>query len=168
VTELTAKGLAAQLELNRHPEGGWYRESYRSPETIPSAALPGRPGAERSCSTAIYFLLERGDFSALHRIKSDELWHFYWGAALTIQVISASGAHLELLLGADLAAGECFQVLVPAGCWFGAELSGIGDFALVGCTVAPGFDFADFEMGKRDELLGEYPQHAPMVRRMTR
>jgi uncharacterized protein len=165
--ELTAIELAMRLDLTRHPEGGWYRESYRSAEAIPAGALPDRSGARSYC-TAIYFLLERGDFSALHRIKSDELWHFYGGAPLTIQVIAPSGAHLEMNLGPDLAAGESFQAMVPAGCWFGAELSGTGDFSLVGCTVAPGFDFADFEMGDRDQLLGEFPQHADMVRRMTR
>jgi len=167
LSELTAEELVRRLELTRHPEGGWYRESYRSAEVIPAAALPDRFSGPRSYSTSIYFLLERGDISALHRIKSDELWHFYAGGTLAIQVITATGEHLKLELGSDLASGASFQAMVPAGCWFGAELSGVGDHSLVGCTVAPGFDFSDFEMGGRDELLRQYPGHADVIRRLT-
>lgn len=164
----TAAELVSRLHLTRHPEGGWFRESYRSTESIPAEALPERFAGRRSYSTSIYFLLERGEVSALHRIKSDELWHFYAGSPLTVQVITPSGAHLELQLGGDLAAGESFQAMVPQGCWFGAELSGAGDYALVGCTVAPGFDFADFEMAGRKELLHRYPAHAALIERLTR
>ena len=160
--------LIGRLELVRHPEGGWYRESYRSVEAAPAAALPDRFGGPRSFCTAIYFLLERGDFSALHRIKSDEMWHFYAGAPLTVQVLTPAGEHRELKLGSDLASGASFQALVPAGCWFGAELADGGGYCLVGCTVAPGFDFSDFEMGIRDELLDQFPKHSDMVRRLTR
>jgi uncharacterized protein len=168
VSLLTVANVVARLELERHPEGGWFRESYRSAEAIAAAALPARYGAERSCSTAIYFLLERGDISALHRIKSDELWHFYSGTQLTVQVITPLGEHQELRLGDGLASEASFQVVVPAGCWFGAEVSGAGDYALVGCTVAPGFDFADFEMAQREELLRQFPEHADVIRRLTR
>ena len=163
-----AEELIRRLKLARHPEGGWYRESYRSAESVPAAGLPERFTGARSFSTSIYFLLERGDISALHRIKSDELWHFYAGATLTVQVITPLGEHLALELGSDLASGASFQVLVPAGCWFGAELSEAGDYSLVGCTVAPGFDFADFEMGDRDYLLRQFPGHADTIRRLTR
>lgn len=166
----TANELAARLELARHPEGGWYRECYRSPEIVAAEGLPERFGASRSMSTSIYFLLERGDISCLHRIKSDELWHFYSGAGLSVHVIAASGEYRCLRLGSDLDAGESFQEMVPAGCWFGAEVSGEGEgeYTLVGCTVSPGFDFADFEMGGREELLERYPQHAEVIRRITR
>jgi uncharacterized protein len=165
--ELTAERLVEQLVLSRHPEGGWFRESYRCTESIPKEGLPQGFGGSRSVCTGIYFLLQRGEISALHRIKSDELWHFYAGTGLTIQVITRSGEHLELKLGRDLDAGESFQAMVPAGCWFGAEVSGAGEYALVGCTVAPGFDFADFEMGKRGELLRDFPDMEEVIVRLT-
>ena len=168
VTTATVQELVKRLELVRHPEGGWYHESYRCTESIPAEALPERFGGPRSYGTSIYFLLERGDMSALHRIPSDEIWHFYSGATLSVQVITPAGERLQLRLGADLAAGESFQAMVPAGCWFGAELPGDGDYALVGCTVAPGFDFADFQMGDRHELLRQFPEHAEVIRRLTR
>ena len=168
MTEPTAKELVGQLDLARHPEGGWYRESYRSAEDIPADALPERFGGRRSYSTSIYFLLELGDISALHRIKSDELWHFYCGAPLAVQVITPAGVHLQMKLGRDMAAGESFQAMVPAGSWFGAEMPGEGAYALVGCSVAPGFDFADFEMADRERLLRQFPQHAQLIRRLTR
>ena len=156
------------LDLTRHAEGGWYRETYRSAETVPTDFLPGRPAGDRSFSTAIYFLLERGDFSALHRIKSDEVWHFYAGATLTVNVISPEGEHRAVKLGQAIRAGETLQAVVPAGCWFGAEVSGPGPYSLVGCTVSPGFDFADFELGERAELLRSYPAYEEVIRRLTR
>lgn len=163
-----AEELVKRLGLIRHPEGGWFRESYRSGEILDQEALPGRFSGARCFCTGIYFLLERGDFSALHRIKSDEMWHFYEGSPLTVQIITPKGEHLAVPLGSDLASGASFQALVPAGCWFGAELAGDGDFALVGCTVSPGFDFDDFEMARRGDLLRDYPQHADLIRRLTR
>jgi predicted cupin superfamily sugar epimerase len=157
--------LIARLGLVRHPEGGWYRECYRCQETVPGDALPDRFGGARSFCTSIYFLLEHGDISALHRIKSDELWHFYAGSPLTVHAITPEGDHRQWLLGA--AAGAAFQAAVPAGCWFGAEIPA-GAFALVGCTVSPGFDFADFELAERGRLEAEYPQHHALIRRLTR
>lgn len=164
----TAQQLIEHLQLCRHPEGGWFRESYRSTETVPAEGLPDRFAGRRTFSTAIYFLLQRGDFSALHRIKSDEIWHFYAGDPLLVQVITPEGVHREIRLGADLSAGESFQASVPAGCWFGAELAGEGEFALVGCTVAPGFDFDDFEMGERRELSRMLPAQRELIERLTR
>ena len=163
----TAQAFIEQLGLARHPEGGWFRETYRASENVTAEALPARFGGERSLSTAIYFLLEEGDISALHRIKSDEVWHFYAGSALRVHCIFPDGSYQEFKLGPNLAAGEQFQAVVPAGCWFGAELAD-GGFALVGCTVAPGFDFADFEMGEAKQLCERYPQHAAITRRLTR
>lgn len=162
-----AKNFITTLELVRHPEGGWFRETYRSGETVPAQALPERFTGSRVFSTAIYFLLEAGDISALHRIRSDEVWHFYAGSALLIHCIFPDGGYQALRLGANLAAGERFQMVVPAGCWFGAELAEEG-FALVGCTVSPGFDFADFEMADQQQLTETYPQHAELITRMTR
>lgn len=163
---LTVPLLISQLGLVRHPEGGWFREIYRADEDICAAALPQRYGGDRSICTSIYFLLEQGDFSALHRIKSDELWHFYYGSPLTIHVILPDGSYQALHLGPDLEAGEQFQGMVPGGSWFGAELKGEG-FGLVGCTVAPGFDFADFELADRDALMELYPEYAGLLSRMT-
>lgn len=154
------------LALTRHPEGGWFRETYRSFETIAASALPERFTGVRCFGTAILFLLQRGDISALHCIHSDEIWHFHEGAALTVQLITPEGERREILLGRDPARGESFQAVVPAGCWFGAETH--GDFSLVGCTVAPGFDFQDFRMANRTELTGLYPQHAALIQRLTR
>ena len=159
--------LITNLGLTRHPEGGWFRETYRSSEILDAAALPDRFNGPRFVSTAIYYLLEPGDFSALHRIKSDEIWHFYAGGPLCIHVIAPDGHYQAVLMGADPVAGQQFQFVVPAGCWFGAEPVGDGA-ALVGCTVAPGFDFADFELADRKLLLQLYPAHAELIQRLTK
>jgi uncharacterized protein len=157
-----------KLALEPHPEGGYYRQTYRAELTIDQAALPeGFPGA-RAASTAIYFLLKSGDFSAMHRLRSDELWHFYAGGALVVSVIDEGGRYSELLLGSGADAGEIFQAVVKAGNWFGARVQDASTFALVGCTVAPGFDFADFEMGKREELIRKFPRHRRVIERLTR
>lgn len=155
-----------QLGLIRHPEGGWFVETYRSAESVSVNALPERFQGARSFCTAIYFLLEEGDFSALHRIKSDELWHFHAGSALTVEVISPEGLHEQKILGSNPDRGECFQAAVRAGSWFGAKAA--DGFALVGCTVAPGFDFADFELARYEELKALHPQHEILIRQMTR
>jgi len=135
------------LELRPHPEGGYYRETYRAAERVAAAGLPARFSGPRAFSTAVYFLITRDAFSAFHRIRSDELWHFYAGATVTLATIDAAGTLVTASLGRDPTRGETLQVVVPAGTWFAAEVAEPGDFALVGCTVAPGFDFADFELG---------------------
>ncbi len=164
---ITAREWIERLELQPHPEGGWYRETYRSAEFIPEATLPERFGGERCFSTAVYFLLEGEDMSALHRIKSDEVWHFYDGGSLTIHVITPNGEYSEIRLGRNPDVGETLQAIVSADCWFGADLSDQGSYALIGCTVAPGFDFADFEMANRDELSKLYPQHQDVIKHLT-
>jgi uncharacterized protein len=156
------------LQLSRHPEGGHYRESYRSSEVVAAAGLPRRFGGDRAFSTAIYFLLEGEDFSALHRIKQDEVWHFYDGNALAIEVIDPSGCHSTILLGRNLQAGEVPQAVVNGGCYFGARVRDSRSYALAGCTVAPGFDFADFELPPRDQLCRHFPQHRQVIDRLTR
>jgi predicted cupin superfamily sugar epimerase len=156
-----------KLDLQPHPEGGFYRETYRSEELIPHDALPARFPGPRACSTAICFLLRSGEISTLHRIKSDELWHFHTGAPLTIHTLTDEGAHDTLRLGLDLADGRQPQLVVPAGTWFGACVDEPHSFALVGCTVAPGFDFADLELAKREELLALFPDHADLIRSLT-
>ena len=156
------------LGLSRHPEGGWYREVYRAREGVAQAALPARFGGDRSFSTAIYYLLEAGQSSALHRIAADELWHFYEGQPLGVEVIHPDGRHETLLAGRNAAGGERPLAVVPAGCWFGASVQSAEGYSLVGCTVAPGFDFADFEMGDRGELLQLFPQHRELIQRLSR
>ena len=157
-----------RLGLLPHPEGGFYRETYRASEYIPRLALPARFSGDRAFSTAIYFLLTRDHFSALHRIHQDEVWHHYDGDTLTVHVIDAAGQYRPLALGKDLASGSMPQVVVEAGALFGASIEPPGEYALVGCTVAPGFDFADFRLPRREELLAAYPQHEEIVRRLSR
>jgi predicted cupin superfamily sugar epimerase len=157
-----------RLDLRPHPEGGYYRETYRAAETIASPALPSRFDGARAFSTAVYFLITRDAFSAFHRIRSDELWHFYAGSAVTLTTIDADGTLATASLGCDPTCGETPQVAVPAGTWFAAEVVSPADYALVGCTVAPGFDFADFELGERTSLLRRYPQHRGVIERLTR
>jgi hypothetical protein len=156
-----------RLNLQPHPEGGYFRETYRAALTLPRSALPGHSG-DRTASTAIYFLLAGDQFSAFHRIRSDELWHFYAGSALIVHVIEPGGNHHQLLLGSNADQGEQFQAVVPAGCWFGSSLRQPDTYALVGCTVAPGFDFADFEMAKRETLAAQFSQHRNIIARLTR
>jgi predicted cupin superfamily sugar epimerase len=156
------------LQLRRHPEGGWFRETYRSGEILSRAALPPRFGGDRAFSTAIYFLLDSDDFSALHRIKQDEVFHFYDGSALSLHVIDPQGNYSMVKVGRDPSAGQVPQAVVKAGCLFGATVSDPRSYSLVGCTVAPGFDFADFEMPDREEICRQFPQHRHVIERLTR
>jgi predicted cupin superfamily sugar epimerase len=156
------------LHMLPHPEGGYYAETYRSSEFMPGEHLPGRYGSSRSFATAIYFLVAGGSFSALHRIKSDEIWHFYHGSRLTVYVIEPQGNLQIIHLGNNPEAGEVFQAVVKAGCWFGSIVQDAQSYALVGCTVAPGFDFADFELANRQALIQQYPQHQNIIQTLTR
>ncbi|MBS1915526.1 MAG: cupin domain-containing protein [Bacteroidetes bacterium] len=158
-----------KLQLQKHIEGGSFREVYRSSLILEKNNLPDTFNGSRNSSTSIYFLLEYGQFSALHRIASDELWHFYYGDALTVYEIDAiTGELLTKTLGSNIENGEVFQVAVKAGNWFGAAITNGGGYALVGCTVSPGFDFADFELAQRAELIEQYPQHAVVISSLTR
>jgi predicted cupin superfamily sugar epimerase len=157
----------AALGLRPHPEGGWFRETYRAAEEIPAAALPRRYGGPRRFATAIHFLLAAGEVSAFHRLASDEVWFLHAGGPLLVHVLFDRD-HQVLRLGPDPERGEAFQAVVAAGSWFGAELAPGADFTLVGCAVAPGFDFADFELGERATLAAAYPQHRDLVERLTR
>lgn len=159
----TAAGWIARLGLVRHPEGGWYRETYHSAERVDAAALPPRFGGPRTLGTAIYYLLGAGERSALHRIKSDEVWHHYAGDAVTLWLLDAAGVAREVTLGGD---GEP-QVIVPAGVWYGARVVGGGAWALMGGTVAPGFEFADFELADRATLLAKWPEHRALIEALT-
>lgn len=165
---MTAADLVRQLQLSPHPEGGYYKEVYRSHASIPATALPEIFGGSRQCSTSIYYLLEHGDYSGFHRIKSDELWHFYAGGALLVHCLHTKLGYTCLRLGGNLSAGEAFQQVVPAGTWFASEPAPQTDFALCGCTVAPGFDFQDFEMAERDRLLQQFPMQGELIHRLCR
>src|SRR6478609_3445758 len=149
-----AERIVRELDLAPHPEGGFYRETFRS-----SLVLSGLPhGAPRAASTAIYFLLPGGTFSAFHAVTSDEAWHHYDGDPLELEVIGTDGVAVRYVLGKALHDGQVPQAVVPAGAWQAARP--LGDrYALVGCTVSPGFDFADFEMPPRAELLRRLPAH---------
>lgn len=157
-----------KFHMQPHPEGGYFAETYRAAEQVPHAALPERFGGSRSFSTAIYFMLEANQFSALHRIQADELWHFYAGDPLEVFVIDPATGALEIIrLGPDPDAGEVFQAVVPAGTWFGSRPVAGAAYSLVGCTVSPGFDFADFELAERAALLADFPQHEERITQLT-
>jgi predicted cupin superfamily sugar epimerase len=168
MTEGDAGYWIEKLRLVPHPEGGYYRQTYRSELTIEKAALPAAFGGSRAASTAIYFLLEGENFSAFHRLQSDEVWHFYAGEPLVVHALERGGECSRILLGRSPAGGQVLQAVVRAGCWFASHVADWKSFTLVGCTVAPGFDFEDFEMGKREELVARYPQHGELIRRLTR
>ena len=165
---IDAQYWIAHLALKPHPEGGFFRESYRSSVVIPESALPASFRGSRSASTAIYFLLAGEDFSALHRLAADEVWHFYAGSPLLVHSIALNGNHSLIRLGQNAEANEQLQSVVPGGDWFGSCLERPDTYALVGCTVAPGFDFSDFEMPRRADLLAEYPQHSDLIYKLTR
>ncbi len=154
------------LNLLPHQEGGYYKEVYRSTEQIASGCLPDRFKSSKSFSTSIYFLLEKGDFSAFHKIKSDEIWHFYDGDPVSINVINEEGLLTNLKLGLVPEDNIIPQVTIEANQWFAAESK--GDFSLVGCTVSPGFDFYDFEIAERNMLISQHEQHREIIEQFTR
>ena len=165
---VTAQQLINHYGLQPHPEGGWYKETYRSNEYILATALPAGFDGNRVFSTAIYFLLEQNDFSAFHRIKSDECWHFYAGGPLLIYIIRQNGMLDIIKLGNDISKGEVFQYVVPANCWFASKPSVNSIFCFVGCTVSPGFDFADFELANGEVLSALYPMHKIVIGQLCR
>jgi len=151
------------LKLEQHPEGGYYKETYRSVEKVLN-----RNREVRVASTGIYFLITSENFSAFHKIESDEMWHHYDGAALSVYIIQPSGK-LELIrVGKNAENGEQLQAVVPAGCWFASRVDTQNSFSLVGCTVAPGFDFQDFVLASRDKLISTFPQHKKIISELTR
>jgi predicted cupin superfamily sugar epimerase len=158
---LEAEKLIVALKLAPHPEGGFYRETYRSPHVVEAH------GGTRAAHTEIYFLLASGEFSAFHRVASDEVWHHDDGDPLDLHLIDEAGRYTHVTLGHRYGEGERPQHVVPAGVWQAAAPRG-DLFALCGCTVAPGFDFADFAMPPRADLVARFPAHAEIVTRLTR
>jgi predicted cupin superfamily sugar epimerase len=155
------------LGLTSHTEGGSYREVYRSSFAIPLSLLPEGFNGDRPLSTSIFYLLELGQYSAFHRLASDELWHFYQGDPLTIYECRQGQGLIRHLLGPDPENGEQFQVCIPAGHWFAARLEG-GNYVLAGCTVAPGFDPLELEMASRAELTEAFPEFHSLIASLTR
>ena len=163
----TPEDLIQYLGLQPHPkEGGFFRETYRSTDVWPASALPPRYGSDRRAGTAIYYLLTPDTFSALHRLPADEIYHFYLGGPVRMLQLFPDGQGEVVTLGSDLAAGQRPQVIVPRGVWQGSFLAN-GPFALLGTTMAPGFDFTDYEPGDRDRLAACHPAFAALIRRLT-
>ena len=166
-----ADELIRTLELEPHVEGGYFRELLRSEETVPGT-LPDRYSGSRCYYTNIYFMLRSSDISHLHRLTSDEIWHFLEGSPTCVVIINPDGALQTVRLGADTAAGEVFTVLMPRGSWFGAFLptpAALSEdaYSLISCTVSPGFEYDDFELASRDALLAQYPAHKEIICKLT-
>jgi hypothetical protein len=166
-TVLTAKQIISALNLRPHPEGGYFGETYRATEQISQEALPSRYVGSRAHSTAIYYLLTPDTCSRLHRLASDEIFHHYLGDPVRMLWLYPDGDGECLTLGPDLLDGVRPQVVVPKGVWQGAWLEPGGEFALMGCTVAPGFEYVDFELADREALLVSYPQFREQILRLT-
>ena len=161
-----AQYLKERLDLSELPgEGGYYKETYRSDKTI---VLPSQADGKRSISTSIYYLLDGIQFSAFHRLKSDEIWHFYIGSSVTLYIINKMENLSEVKLGSNIEKGELFQIQVRAGSWFAANVDDISSYALIGCSISPGFDYLDFELGDRKKLIERYPQHRSIIEKFTR
>lgn len=156
-----------KLNLTKHPEGGHFKEVYRADELINNKFLPERYTGDRNYSTSIYFLLEGEDKSHFHKLKSDEIWHFYEGSSVSVYIIYPDGKLEIKKLGNNFDEREEFQVIIPRGTWFGAEVNDKNSFALFGCTVAPGFDFSDFELADKNKLISDFPQHEELIEKFT-
>jgi predicted cupin superfamily sugar epimerase len=166
---LTAQEVIEYLQLVPHPcEGGFFRETYRSRQLFSASVLPDEYSGDRCASTAIYYLLTPGSFSEMHRLPTDEVFHFYLGDAAEMLQLHPDGRGEVIRLGSDLAAGERPQVLAPGGTWQGSRLVAGGEWALLGTTVAPGFEFADYTSGRRNELIAVYPKFVEWITALTR
>ena len=164
----TAQQIIDHLQLQPHPEGGFFKETYRSAELILKDSLSSNYSGQRNCSTCIYFLLTPDTFSAFHRINQDEVWHFYDGSPIELHCISPDGIHEQIIIGRDIANGQVPQYVVPGGYWFASRVLKNEGWALCGCTVSPGFDFADFELAERSNLVVQYPKHESIITELTR
>jgi uncharacterized protein len=165
---MSADKLIKLLGLKPHPEGGYFRETYRSAEVIGRDALPKRYAGNRRYGTAIYYLLTREAFSAIHRIKTDEVYHFYLGDPVELVQLLPDGSGRVIMLGNDIASGAHVQTVVSHGTWQGARLAEGGKYALLGTTVSPGFEFADFEIADRTDLIRSYPSFRDSIIALTR
>ena len=164
---LPAKEIIEILYLKPHPEGGYFKENYRSKGVIKNNSLDFEADGERNYSTSIYFLLNENDFSAFHKIRQDEIWHFYAGSTLLLHTINPNGNYNLIRIGNNLENEEFFQFVVPAGTWFASEVENKTSYSLCGCTVSPGFDFRDFEMLSAKTLTKIFPQHQEIIKRLS-
>lgn len=164
----TVQNIINKLKLQPHPEGGYFKETYRSNGIISQEHLGSGFIGDRNFCTGIYFLLTSDTFSAFHKINQDEMWHFYKGSPLTLHMISPDGDNSKVNIGNNLNNNEVLQFVVPATYWFAAEVTDNNSYALAGCTVSPGFDFRDFEMPNRETLLALFPQHSIVITKLTR
>ncbi len=162
----TADYWIDKLNLQPHPEGGYFSETYRSDEKVKVDSLPDRYSSDRNFGTSIYFLLTTESVSNFHRLASYEIWHFHAGGSGLIHMISKDGTLNSKRIGDNMEAGDSLQVIIPRGCWFAAEVIA-GDYILVGCTVSPGFEFEDFELAKRSDLIQKYPDFEKLIQRFT-
>ena len=156
-----------KLNLSIHPEGGYYKEVYRCDEFIETNSLPKRFSRRHTFSTAIYFLLNGNQISAFHKLQSDEIWHYYTGSPLMIHILSDKGEYKISKLGLNIENGELPQIVIPHNHWFAAELLDKTSFSLMGCTVAPGFDFADFKFGTKKELIKKFPLYKDVISKLS-
>jgi predicted cupin superfamily sugar epimerase len=166
---LTAEQLRELLKLQPLPvEGGYFAEAYRSKDVVPKEALPACYPGERSISTAIYYMLTPDTFSAMHRLRGDEVYHFYLGDPVEMLQLKPNGTGEAVLLGQNIASGMRLQHVVPGGTWQGSRLAPGGKFALMGTTMAPGFDPQDYDAGKRADLIAQYLQYSALITWLTR
>ncbi len=163
-----AQIIIKNLNLTKHPEGGYYAEIYRSKDKINKEQLPERFNNPRVFSTAIYFLLTGDDFSSFHKLKADEIWHFYSGSSLILYEIDDENKLQKSILSNDMNKNTTFTKVVKAGNWLAVEVMHKDSYSLVGCTVSPGFEFDDFELAKRDELISLHPQYRNIIQKLTR
>jgi len=152
-----------KLRLQKHPEGGYFVETYRSEKVV---NLPDYDGSRHAC-TAIYFLLEGDQFSSFHTMESDELWHFYAGSSLTLHIIRTDGSLIDVRLGTDIDKSETFQTVVKSGSWFAASINKPNSYSLLGCTASPGFDYGDWKLADVEMLAKTYPQHRSIIEKYT-
>jgi predicted cupin superfamily sugar epimerase len=165
---MTAEQIRELLQMRPHPiEGGYFAETYRGSPVVPQSLLPGYPG-DRAISTAIYYLLTPDTFSAMHRVRGDEMFHFYLGDAVEMLQLKADGGGEVVLLGPDIAARMRLQHTVPAGVWQGSRVRAGGKYALLGTTMAPGFEYEDYDTGQRQDLIARYPEFSNLIRSLTR
>ena len=163
----TINNIISKLDLKPHPEGGFFKETYRSKGEINENSLSEQYNGKRNYSTCIYFLLTSDNFSAFHRIKQDEVWHFYDGSPIKLHIISEAGIYSNHTIGINLLQDEVPQFVVPGGSWFAAEVIDNNTFSLIGCTVSPGFSFEDFELISRKELITFFPDKKDIISRLT-
>lgn len=166
--DIEIRKIVTKLDMKPHPEGGFYKETYRSDGVIPKDALGRKFSGARNYCTGIYFLLTSENFSAFHRIQQDEMWHFYGGSSLYVHIIDTNGLYKRHAVGMNLDEGETPQLVVPADCWFASSVKEKDNYSFVGCTVSPGFDFKDFELAERSKLIQEFPAHKETIAKYTR